>query len=451
MLKYFEQLIKYVKQPKEPAAIIGVALYTVLIMSIVSAASAGYMKWGIYSGSNLIAVVGDPAEARDIISQLAEEYPQGDASVTLGRIHIKKTNESGIVLSGEALRLALNDAVTSRVTGTEVQINGETLLALKSRDEAQKLLETLKAGYAAPGSTVDFVEEVKLIDTMVEKSRLMTVEAGLNLLKGGVRHTDTYEVKSGDTLWDIAAENGMTIDDLIAMNPGIDPGRLGLGDKISLSKVDPLINVQVVATLVVKEVVEPPLQEKKDSNLYIGEKKILAKGKSGKREVTYQVTYINGLETDRVVLNEVAIDKAEPKIVASGTRVLLASRGSGGGGKLSWPTVGSVISPYGKRGGRLHAGVDINAGYGAAVAAAQSGTVIRASWYSGYGKCVDISHGDGIVTRYAHLSSIAVKVGQKVGRGDFIGRVGSTGRSSGPHLHLEVLVNGHARNPMNFF
>ncbi|MHB8155773.1 MAG: peptidoglycan DD-metalloendopeptidase family protein, partial [Desulfocucumaceae bacterium] len=188
----------------------------------------------------------------------------------------------------------------------------------------------------------------------------------------------------------------------------------------------------------------------KDNSLYLGEKRIIAQGKSGKREVTYNIVSVNGIEKDRVIVDEVMLEQSQPKVVATGTKALLASRGSSGG-RLTWPSVGSVISPYGRRGGRLHSGVDINSSSGSPVKAAQSGTVIRAGWYSGYGKCVEVSHGDGIVTRYGHLSSIAVNVGQKVSAGEFIGRVGATGRATGPHLHFEVLVGGSARNPMNYF
>lgn len=449
--KYFEQFIKFFRCPPDPAAIIGVALYTVFIMSVVSAAYAGNMKWGVYSGSQLVTMVEDPAEARNIISRMTEQYTEGEAAVLLGKLYLKKTNESGPVISGYALQLALNDAVTSRVRGSEIMVDGKALLALKSREDAEKLLAALRDQYAAPGSSVSFMEDVKIVDAMVEKIRLMSVETAMEVIRGGAQKTALYEVKEGDTLWDIAGDSGLTVDDILDLNPGMDPeALLQLGDKINLSKSEPLINVKTVTDKTVTETVEPPLEERRDSSLYLGEKKLLAGGKSGKREVTYQIVCINGLEMERSVLQEEILEKAEPKIVATGTRTLLASRGSGGG-RLNWPTVGSVISPYGKRGGRLHAGVDINAGYGSAVTATQSGTVIRAGWYSGYGKCIDISHGDGIVSRYGHLSGMAVSVGQKVSRGQFIGRVGATGRATGPHLHFEILVNGHPRNPMTFF
>ena len=101
---------------------------------------------------------------------------------------------------------------------------------------------------------------------------------------------------------------------------------------------------------------------------------------------------------------------------------------------------------------RLHAGVDIGAQYGAEVTAAAGGTVSIATHGStGYGNYVMLAHADGSVTLYGHMSSLAVSVGQTVKQGDVIGYVGSTGNSTGPHLHFEVRINGSTTDPMQFF
>lgn len=98
----------------------------------------------------------------------------------------------------------------------------------------------------------------------------------------------------------------------------------------------------------------------------------------------------------------------------------------------------------------MHAGMDFRVPYGAGVRAAGAGTVVSAGWNGGYGRMVEIDHGDGITTRYAHLSKIKVKAGDKVGRGTIIGKTGSSGRSTGPHLHYEVRRNGTAIDPLRF-
>jgi murein DD-endopeptidase MepM/ murein hydrolase activator NlpD len=107
-------------------------------------------------------------------------------------------------------------------------------------------------------------------------------------------------------------------------------------------------------------------------------------------------------------------------------------------------------SPYGRRWGRMHEGVDLAGGYGSPVLVTADGVVTHAGWESGYGKLVTVRHAFGLETRYGHLSEIRVNVGDRVSRGDRIGDMGNTGRSTGTHLHYEVRVGGNAVNPMTF-
>ncbi len=115
--------------------------------------------------------------------------------------------------------------------------------------------------------------------------------------------------------------------------------------------------------------------------------------------------------------------------------------------RFIWPTSGRVSSSYGPRSGRMHTGLDIPNDRGAAIHAAKSGVVVAAGWDGDYGKTVDVSHGGGVVTRYAHCSKLLVKPGQRVKAGQTIALVGDTGRATGPHLHYEVRVNGRPVNP----
>ncbi len=100
---------------------------------------------------------------------------------------------------------------------------------------------------------------------------------------------------------------------------------------------------------------------------------------------------------------------------------------------------------------KAHTGVDIGAAYGTAVMAAAGGTVKYSGWNGGYGNCIIIDHGGGRSTLYGHMSSLSASVGQTVSAGQTIGRVGSTGNSTGPHLHFEILINGSAVDPMQYF
>ena len=127
-----------------------------------------------------------------------------------------------------------------------------------------------------------------------------------------------------------------------------------------------------------------------------------------------------------------------------------ATTSSASSAGFAWPLCAPVTSEYGPRWGRMHRGIDQGASTGTPIGASKSGTVIFADWQGGYGRMVMIDHHDGVVTAYAHLSSVSVSSGASVSQGDTIGAVGSTGNSTGPHLHFETRVNGSAVNPRQY-
>ncbi|MDR7435531.1 MAG: peptidoglycan DD-metalloendopeptidase family protein [Armatimonadota bacterium] len=137
------------------------------------------------------------------------------------------------------------------------------------------------------------------------------------------------------------------------------------------------------------------------------------------------------------------------QIQAGSRRFGVISRGA-----LLWPLEGEITSGFGVRRhpifriAKMHTGVDIASTWGTPVPAAGDGEVIYAGWFGGYGKIVVIDHGGGLSTLYAHLSTILVELGQKVKRGQIIGRVGSTGYSTGPHLHFEIRIDGRPVDPL---
>jgi murein DD-endopeptidase MepM/ murein hydrolase activator NlpD len=116
---------------------------------------------------------------------------------------------------------------------------------------------------------------------------------------------------------------------------------------------------------------------------------------------------------------------------------------------FSWPTKGTITSKFGRRWGRMHKGIDIAAPIGTPINAAADGTIVIAGYQSGYGNLVEIRHSDGTTTRYGHNSELSVSVGQAVRQGQQVARMGSTGHSTGSHLHFEIRPSGgNAVNPM---
>ncbi len=137
----------------------------------------------------------------------------------------------------------------------------------------------------------------------------------------------------------------------------------------------------------------------------------------------------------------------------TGDKSLLLSAPSG---PLMWPHRGKITSPFGSRihpifkTRTMHTGIDIDGNTGDPVKAAADGEVLYAGWLKGYGQIVILDHGGSLSTVYAHMSRINVEEGQRVRRGHVVGRVGSTGTSTGSHLHFEVRVNGDAKDPLRY-
>jgi len=129
------------------------------------------------------------------------------------------------------------------------------------------------------------------------------------------------------------------------------------------------------------------------------------------------------------------------RLVSSDGRLLRA---------FSWPVRGRISSPYGPRWGRMHHGIDIAVNTGTEVRASAAGRVSFSGWNGDYGYLVIIDHGDGVETRYAHNSRLLVSAGQYVTRGQVIALSGSTGNSTGPHVHFEIRFRGSSVNPINY-
>ncbi|MFY9632213.1 MAG: peptidoglycan DD-metalloendopeptidase family protein [Candidatus Cybelea sp.] len=174
-----------------------------------------------------------------------------------------------------------------------------------------------------------------------------------------------------------------------------------------------------------------------------------------RRSVASQVAQMEDLTAAEEAALEALIREREQELAAQRRAAGIAggTESAGAGGSFSWPVTGTITSPFGWRsnpfGGspEFHQGLDIAAPTGTTVTAAAGGTVIMAQWYGGYGNYILIDHGGGYSTGYGHLSAMYVASGQSVQRGQAIGAVGSTGQSTGPHLHFEVRIGGKPVDP----
>jgi len=213
-------------------------------------------------------------------------------------------------------------------------------------------------------------------------------------------------------------------------------------EEIATKKKGSMLDVKVVRMEEYDEPVDFQTVYDEDNSRYEGYQKVTVEGIPGKKLITAQVTYVNGGETDRFVLKEKVTKKPVDQRIAVGTEQIH--------GLFIWPVNGGYISDY-FGGYRNHQGLDIAAPYATDIYAANAGTVIFAGdQFNGYGIQVLIDHGNGYQTRYGHCSRVNVNIGDSVSVNEIIAEVGSTGYSTGNHLHFEIIKGGVNQDPAPF-
>lgn len=212
---------------------------------------------------------------------------------------------------------------------------------------------------------------------------------------------------------------------------------------------------EILKSFSVRSVIEKTVREVEsfeviyvdDENLYIGESAISVTGRNGEKDVLYTTIKINGNEIETKITGETVINVKENEVVKIGKKPL--PKGEAVGSFMN-PAEGVLTSPFGPRWGRMHKGIDIAAPVGTPLYASDGGKVIYAGWMDGYGYLIQIDHKNGYTTYYAHCSRLHVKVGDLVAQGDLVGDMGSTGNSTGSHLHFEVRLNNEPQDPQNY-
>ncbi len=431
---------------------IGLVVGIYLVVTIPLYAAFHSNACGVVANGSLIAIAADENSARKAVGDLVKfkSSQTGRPVDVLEKIKYKgiRINQED-VLNQEALQEELANALTFKTKGAAILVNGEQKVLLKDVQDAEALLSWLKAVYPVEsGDQLGFKENVEVVETLADLEYTLDFATAQKQVLLGTNKILEYEVKDGDNLWDIARAVKIDMDQIVFTNPGMDPENLEIDQVLYLSKEAPLITVMATRETTVDEKIPCPVDVRYDDKLLLGEKEVITEGVPGEKTVTYRITRENGFETEREILSQIVKSEPTTEVVVKGSITMVASRGSSV--RLAWPSDGSIVSPFGMRWGRMHEGIDLDAGYGNEVVAVAGGTVVEAGWYGGYGKEVEISHGGGLVTRYAHLSRIDVSVGESVDRGETIGLVGSTGNSTGPHLHFETIVGGEPRDPTNY-
>ena len=342
--------------------------------------------------------------------------------------------------------------VDCQTSAYALKVNGTEKVFFKTKEEAESLIEILKTGFLKEGEEIlsyEFKEEIEIIESNASSEKIMTVADAQNYVLTGTDKIETYKVSKGDTLSTIAEKHGLGLSKLREANPEIKGDFIKIGQELKLVKLEPIVHVMVAKEVTVEEAIPYATKYTNSSELWAGQTQVKKAGENGLREVTYKVVSENGKQVEKQELNAVVLKEPSAKEVLRGTQQMVASRG-GGDGQLAWPLRGSITSRYGARGSGFHTGIDIGGSKGTPVYSAGNGRVIFAGWSGSYGNLLIIDHGNGLTTKYAHLTAFKVSLGQSVERGDLVGTVGSTGRSTGNHLHFETNVNSKHVDPMRY-
>lgn len=297
---------------------------------------------------------------------------------------------------------------------------------------------------------LSFGDTVEVVDAYLMESEISPLETAVSEVTADQEKEQIYEVQSGDTLSEIAEDNGLLIDDLIAINPTLESANsmIRAGDELIITVPEPQLSVIHKERVYMEDSYEAETVYIDNDSWYTTKSEVRQQPSAGFRKAAAVITYRNDAEISEEIVKEEVIAEAVPKIVERGTKVpptyikpISGGRLSSGFGGRSAPTKGASTN---------HLGVDWATPVGTSVVASSGGTITKAGWGSGYGYVVYIRHEDGKETRYGHLSKVLVSAGQKVTQGQKIALSGNTGRSTGPHLHFEIRVNGTAVNPLNY-
>ena len=293
-----------------------------------------------------------------------------------------------------------------QVTAYALQVDGTDVVYVESEAIAKALIEDVKTSFTPKMDDfvydeISFGQELGIQAVTVKLSDLWRPDDAARYIKTGT----TSELSEGDV-------------------------------------PEPIITVYATGTLTSYEDIGYGTRYVDDDSLYVTDVKLDTAGKPGRNMITSQVDIVNGAEVARTELSKINITQPVDAVYRRGTKVMPATISSSGTWMFPLRGSANLTSPYGWRNGSFHSGNDYYQPYGSPIYAADGGVVIAAGYQGSYGLKVEINHGNGYVTLYAHCSELLVSVGQTVQQGQMIARLGASGWVTGAHLHFGAYYNG---------
>ncbi|ADO59356.1 M23 family metallopeptidase [Paenibacillus polymyxa] len=408
--------------------------------------------------------------------QYKDKYP--DVEMVLNTSAVTTSTEKAYKadIDSAATLKKLDGMLTAYAKGVEVKVNGQTVGIVKDKATAQAVLKKVQKKYIPAGEgtatgikglvrktsvgsshasastktpkawleSASIREKIAYEPVKADPNKVLTEEEAVKVLTEGREAPTTYTVQEGDSLSSIATKFNTTAWEIKQNNPGLRELYLQIGDELKVTAPKVPVTVRTVEKVVEQIAIEPEVEIRQSDELKAGVTKVVRPGQAGLKEMDYRLTKENGEVIQEEWLGQKVLQPSVTEVVLRGTKVM-----GEGSGQFAWPVSGATMSSsFGARWGRMHEGVDLVGSPD--IHASDEGVVSFAGQQNGYGNVIMIDHGNGYQTVYGHLSSIGVHVGQVVQQGESIGVMGSTGRSTGTHLHFEIRKDNTARNPMTY-
>lgn len=358
------------------------------------------------------------------------------------------------------------DNVVINVLDKQVFIDSvnDTIGAFIDEEDYQKFLNDDQEEIKETGRIIEdvYVQNDILIkeDNISIKEQIFLTSDDLSkyLLFGTLEEQQKYTVKSGDTIETVSFNNKLSVGEFLIANEQFDSADnlLYVGQEVTLGIIKPAFKVVEEDYVVTLEDEHYDTIYEDDDTLAIGLEIVKQKGQDGVNKVSRRITMVNGDIVEAKPEGQEIIKPSVPQIIIRGQKYI------SGVGNLKywyWPTAQPYVisSSYGWRWGKMHEGIDITGtGLGSPIYAANNGVVVEAGYTSINGNYIVLNHNNGYYTMYAHMQKLNVSKGQTVEGGQVMGTMGSTGFSTGPHLHFSIYYGypyrgGISKNPLGFY
>ena len=465
-----------------------IAAVAALAFTVKSTVAEDYGLSVEYGGTNMGVVTDENVVngAKIILSDRVKYYDTGDSFSTNASIKLQPLSgttqvldESELVLNmenlisenyGEATEEETSaeeteEGVEGKVKAYAVRVDGEFLGAVTDYEPIASSIESFKTAYNNNDYIkVDFEKKVVYdLEEYVDPEDVVSHADILKVILGRVGTTEYYEVKDGDWLMKIAEDLNMSLDELCKCYATYEGRQIQLGGDIlktgtliKVSTTKPYLQLDCTKEETFRSPIAFTTVKIEDPTLAEGQCVVEKEGIEGERRSKVLVTYRNDIPVRKKTLETAVYSRPVPQVVRVGMAPSINHnvpqfKVGVGNGEYVWPVDGGYISAH-VGDNRNHKGLDIAAPYGTPIYSAAAGTVIEASegWSGGYGNNIKIQNDDGNICVYAHQSELNAEEGQHVEAGELIGFIGSTGDSTGNHLHFEVRQDGYFVDPEEY-